>query len=119
MKNIVKNSMYAGAWVALTALNSANAAINFGQDRVNEGVRWSGNSADNAIQNLIQNALIFLGIIAVIFIIYAGFLILTAWGDEEKVKKGKTIIMQAGIGIVVIFLAYSIVSWLFNLFTGV
>jgi uncharacterized membrane protein YwzB len=35
----------------------------------------------------------------------------TAGGDEEKVKKGKNILIQVALGIVVIFLAYSIVNW--------
>ena len=39
--------------------------------------------------------------------------------DEEKVKKGKTILIQAGIGLVVIFLANSIVSWIINAVLGI
>jgi hypothetical protein len=53
----------------------------------------------------------FLGLIAVIYIIYGGFLIFSSAGDEEKVGKGKKLIIYALIGIVVIFLAYSIVAW--------
>lgn len=54
----------------------------------------------------------FLYILAVIVVIYAGFLILTAAGDEEKVKKAKNIIIFAIIGLVVIYLAGAIVTWL-------
>lgn len=35
----------------------------------------------------------------------------TAGGDEEKVKKGKNILIQVILGIVVIFLSFSIVNW--------
>jgi hypothetical protein len=53
----------------------------------------------------------FLGIVAVIYGIYGGFLILTAGGEDDKVKKGKSIIIQVSIGLVIIFLANSLVQW--------
>ncbi len=56
--------------------------------------------------------------IAVLFALYGGFLILTAGGDEEKVKKGKTTLIQAVIGLAVIFLASQIVSWVISVFAS-
>ncbi len=56
--------------------------------------------------------------VAVLFALYGGFMILTAGGDEEKVKKGKTTLIQAVIGLVVIFLASQIVSWVISIFTA-
>src|SRR3989338_2257397 len=47
-------------------------------------------------------------------IIYGGLLWMTSGGEEEKITKGKTIILWCGIGIVVIFSAYLIT----NFFTG-
>ncbi len=46
------------------------------------------------IQDVIAYLLIFLGIVGVIYIIYAGFNILTAGGDEDKVKKSKSTIFH-------------------------
>jgi hypothetical protein len=60
---------------------------------------------------LISNALVFLGLLGVCYGIWGGFQIVTAGGDEEKVKKGRTIIIQVIIGLVVIFLANSIIQW--------
>lgn len=68
-------------------------------------------SLDSVFQTLIAAFFMFLYIIAVIVIIYAGFMILTAAWDEEKVKKAKTTIIQAIVGLIVIFLAASIVEW--------
>jgi hypothetical protein len=50
--------------------------------------------------------------------LYGGFQILTAGGDEEKVKKGKTTLIQAVIGLIVIFLASNIIRWVIGLGTG-
>ena len=74
-------------------------------------MKGSDNTAEVAVQNLLSNAMIFLGILAVVYGIYGGFLIVTAGGEEDKVKKGKTILTQVAIGLVVIFLANSIIQW--------
>jgi len=53
----------------------------------------------------------FLALIGVCYGLWGGFQIVTAGGEEEKVKKGRTILIQVAIGLVVIFLANSIVQW--------
>lgn len=95
----------------LASLEQSFAAINFGGGNVQQNVSGSSNTADTTIQNLVGNVMLFLGIIAVLFGLYGGFLILTAGGEDDKVKKGKTILFQVGLGLVVIFLANSIVQW--------
>lgn len=62
------------------------------------------------VMNLIAKFLGFVTIIAVLYVIWAGFQILTAGGDEDKVKKGRTTIIQVVIGIVVMWLAYTLVT---------
>ncbi len=54
--------------------------------------------------------LTFLGLIAVVMIIYGGFLYVTAAGNQEKIESAKKIIMYAVIGIVVILLSFAIVN---------
>ena len=95
----------------LAALEQTFAAINFGGGNVSQNISGTANTADSAIQNLIGNAMMFLGILAVAYGLYGGFLIMTAAGEDDKVKKGKTILIQVAIGLVVIFLANSIVQW--------
>jgi hypothetical protein len=57
----------------------------------------------------------FLALISVIYIIYAGFQILIGAGDDEKVKKAKNIILYVGLGLIVIALAYPIVTFIFGI----
>lgn len=57
---------------------------------------------------IINIALSFLGILLVIFLLYAGFLWMTAAGDESKVEKAMSIIKNSIIGLVIIFAAWSI-----------
>ncbi|MCT4617355.1 MAG: hypothetical protein N4A38_04055 [Candidatus Gracilibacteria bacterium] len=75
-------------------------------------LKGSNDTADKAVQGYVGNALTFLYLAAVILGIYGGFLIMTAGGDDEKVKKGKTIVLEAMLGIIVIFLASSLVTFL-------
>ena len=65
-----------------------------------------------SITSIIGWALTFLGLIAVIMIIYGGFMWLTAAGNEERISKAKQIISAAIIGLVIILLAAAIVYFI-------
>jgi len=68
-------------------------------------------SADNILWYLVW----LLYFVSVVIWIYWGFLILTSWWDDEKVKKGKTTLINAVIWLIVIFLASIIVNWIISL----
>ena len=92
----------------------AAGADMFGGNKVQSNIKGREDGVDTAVQDLIANVMLFLGIIAVVFGLYGGFLILTAGGKDDNVKKGKTILIQAGMGLVVIFLANSVVQFILN-----
>ena len=50
----------------------------------------------------------FLGIICVVMMMYGGFLWVTAAGEEDKAKKGTTILFQAFIGALIVMAAYTV-----------
>lgn len=76
-----------------------------------------GGSLGDLIQMLVNWFLIIAGAIAVIFLIYGGILYITAGGDAEKATKGRTAIVNAIIGVVIILLAFIIVQWVGNIVT--
>jgi len=53
------------------------------------------------IAGLIQNALMLVGIIFFVVILYGGYMWLTAGGNEEQVKKARTFISRAIIGLLI------------------
>lgn len=67
------------------------------------------------LQDIIKSAMTYITIIAVLYIIYWGFLMMTSWWDEEKQKKTKTIIVSVTIWIIIMWLAGSIVTWIIGL----
>jgi len=56
----------------------------------------------------------FLGIIAVIVILYGGFRWLTAAGNEDRVAKAKKTVIAGVIGLIVILAAFAIVTFVVN-----
>ncbi|MDO8499295.1 MAG: FG-GAP-like repeat-containing protein [bacterium] len=66
------------------------------------------------IARIIRAALGLLGIVAVALIIYAGFMWMTAGGDDEKVGTAKKILINAVIGLAIILTSYAIVSFVMN-----
>lgn len=66
------------------------------------------------IGNLVRVAIGMLGIIFLLLTIYAGFLYLTARGEEEKVKHAKETLSRGVIGIIIITAAYAIASFVIN-----
>ena len=67
------------------------------------------------IRTFINILLGFLGVIAVIVIIYAGFTWMTSLGNAERVTKAKRTIIWAVVGIIVILSAWTIASYIINL----
>jgi|SRR3989344_2029509 len=53
----------------------------------------------------------FLSIIAVLGILYGGFMMMTAGGNEERSASGKTAIIAGLIGLAVIFAAFAIANF--------
>jgi hypothetical protein len=111
MKNMIQKSFLSAIGVFLVAQNNFVSAMGFWEGNVSSGLKGSENTADNVVQNLITTAATFLAIVAVVFAIYGWFSILTAAGDDKKVTKGKTILIQAILGLFVIWIANSIVQW--------
>ena len=66
---------------------------------------------DVFIGNVISAILGATGIIFVIIAVYAGILYMTASGETEKVKKAKSMLIQAAIGLIIIVGAYALTSF--------
>jgi hypothetical protein len=64
------------------------------------------------IGNVIKAALGIVGSIALLMMTYGGYRWLTAMGNSEKVEKGKDTLIWSALGLVVIFGAYAITSYI-------
>lgn len=95
--------------MALAALdnpfNTAGTYVNNVGENANIGAT---KTLPEIIGSLINVALGFLGILLLVYLLYAGFTWMTAGGDETKVKTARTMISQAVIGLIIIVAAFSI-----------
>jgi len=65
-------------------------------------------SLSQMVSYVIKLVLSLLGIIFVILIIYAGFIWMTAAGNDEKIAQAKKTIISATIGLAIVLAAYAI-----------
>lgn len=82
------------------------------------GSSFGGLTLTQLIVRILQ---IFFGIVGVIFLgllLYAGFLWMTSQGEVEKITKAKKMITAGVIGMVLIFSAFGIASFLYNALGG-
>ena len=70
------------------------------------------------IGNIINVALGFLGIVAVVIILYGGVIWMTASGSQDKIKKAQGIIVAGAIGLAIILSAYAITQFVISEFIG-
>lgn len=75
---------------------------------------WAWDSLANVIKWFINRILWILWLIALLIVLRWGFQMLTAAGNEERYNKWWTILKQAAIWLVVIWLAWFIVSLIFR-----
>ena len=69
----------------------------------------------NLTGNIIAKILALVGVIALLLIIYAGFMWMTARGDSGKIKTSQQIIVWATIGILIIFSSYTLLRFVFKI----
>ncbi len=67
------------------------------------------------IGRIIKGALGVVGSLALLMFIFGGLTWMTSGGSEEKIKKGRGIIIWAILGIVIIFTSYSILNLVFEI----
>ena len=112
MKNIIKSTAYSAVALSSVAFTSA---IDYWVESWKKfaGTTWEWD-LKWTLESILEYILTFLAFIAVAFAIYGGFQILTAGWDEDKVKKGKTTLINALIWVFVIMISWTLVSWIFT-----
>jgi len=95
MFNLIERAMAAGSSTvqAITPVSNVNLSI------------------PQFVAQILTWLLYFGGALAVIYLMYGGFLYITSAGDEDKAKTGRTAVVNAIIGVIIIALALVIVQW--------
>jgi len=70
------------------------------------------------IAQIIRAILGFLGVVAVVIIIWGGFLWMTSGGEVEKVGKARKFIIMGIVGLAIVLSAYAIASFVITALVG-
>jgi len=104
----------AAMWVgiAATAVSAqeipTEVAGQLGAAATGAGANQQEGQIEVVVARIINVSLSLLGIILVALLVYAGFLWMTAAGEEDPITKAKGIIRSAIIGLAIVLLAYGI-----------
>lgn len=90
---------------------SATSTISQGLDAAAEDVYETELTATKFIGNLIRILLAATGIVFLLITVYAGIMYITAMGDDNKIKKAKSMLTSSVIGLIIIIGAYAISSY--------
>ncbi len=105
------NDVYWSSFGVSGDSNAGGNALKWSNGVAAETQKWS--NLLTTIQKTINWLLGLLATIALVICLYAGFLMVTAVGNDANHKKGMTVLKQAAIWLVIIGLAWLIVSVVF------
>lgn len=99
--------------VAFAQVDAIRAGVDAAASQ--SGIRTVGCTGTGCIVNIIGNvvniALSFMGVLLLMYILYAGFLWTTAGGESKKTDAAKTMIQNAVIGLVLTLSAFAIADF--------
>lgn len=110
---IAKFALAAGSIAALMmpimAHAQADEATSFSIESIGTQIGLGEADLKQTVLNIVQLVLGLMTLIAVVLVIYGGFVWLTSAGNEESVEKAKRIISAAVVGLIIILLAWAVV----------
>ncbi|PIP60457.1 hypothetical protein COX00_03160 [Candidatus Uhrbacteria bacterium CG22_combo_CG10-13_8_21_14_all_47_17] len=101
------------AGTALPAVTFAQGltANDLGVNAISNNIKLGSGDVRQTAANIINVALGFLGIIAVVIVLVGGFKYMISGGNEEKTSEAKNLIVSGIIGLAIILSAWAITSF--------
>lgn len=110
--------VFSFSFIGLPAHAQLTGAVQNAQLTAQAAGVTSGGDLVTIIGRLINILLGFLGVVFLVLMLYAGFIWMTAGGDEKKVEKARAYIRNSIIGLVIIASSWAIVSFILNALVG-
>jgi len=92
-------------------LNTAGSSAGYNTDE-----EWSKTGLATIVGYVVRSFVSLLGIIFICYVIYGGYLWMTAAGNDEKITKARKIIVDGIIGLVIVLSAVGIYYLISNFF---
>ncbi len=112
--------LFAGQAMAQTAgsVASPDSSLNTGLTTIEQPLGLPSTDIRLIIARIIRVALGLVGIVLLGLVLYAGFVWMTAGGNEEQITKGKKLLTNAVVGLVIMLSAFAIASFVINMLVG-
>lgn len=102
----ILQKLIAGSWFGI---KDGLGDVNIGSDV--ESVKVN-------ILSAVSNVISYVGLVAALLIVYGGVTLITAGGDQEKIKKAQGIVTSSIIGLVIILMARVIIAFVIRRIIG-
>jgi len=96
----------------LNGLNTTAGKINAFEAQTKPGAINTNTFLSSKVGTIIGLILSFIGVLFLILMIYAGITWMTSEGNEQKITQAKGLIINAIIGIIIVFAAYALTTFL-------
>jgi uncharacterized membrane protein len=103
-----------GLLFCLPAVAAVNLSDNLGKVESGAFGATPVTPLHDTLGGIIRAVLSILGVVLVLIIIYAGFLWMTSGGSDDGVKKAKSWMLNAVVGLIIILSAYAITSFVIS-----
>ena len=103
---------------SLPASTSTVSPTSYGLETIEDQIILGNEDIRVIAVRVIDGALGFLGVIFLLMVLYGGLLWLTSGGKEEKTSQAKRTSGNALIGLIIIFMSYSILRFIFGALTS-
>jgi hypothetical protein len=74
------------------------------------GLPFEGQPVAENVGRIIKQAIMYVGVLAIMALTYGGILMMLSYGDESKLKSAKSVVSYALLGVVLAGGAYAIVE---------
>jgi Type IV secretion system pilin len=117
ISNVVTTTRRIAPFVTIAVFGIANAAVAGIYDDSGltatageAGLRTDVTNPNRIIGGIVGSLSMLFGSIFLVLVMYGGIIWMTAQGNEEKIKKAKSVITSAVVGLVLVFSSYAIAN---------
>ena len=114
IKGLVSLAILAFLFVPVITFANDVTLNDIGYGFINNDIKLGNKDPRTMVAQIINVAMLFLGIIAVVIVILGGFKWMTAAGNEDKVSEAKKLLGAGIIGLVIILAAWGITTFVLN-----
>jgi len=111
VKNLLSFALIALILVPILGVTQVKA-LDVGVNEVENSIELGNKDPREVVGQIINVAMLFLGIIAVGIILMGGFKWMTAGGNDEKVGEAKKLMGSGVIGLIIVLAAWGIASFI-------